>query len=549
MSIPNQIRLCYNYCLEYKVELIVLKQADLIAPNDYNIVMEIERYIKDPKKVALIFTDETKERQEITYLELMNNANKIGNIMLNAGLKKGDKVLIMMPRLIESYEVYLAALKTGIIIIPSSEMLTTADLQFRVTHGEVDGVISYYPFVDEYKDIEEYDQLIKFVIGESEEGWHFIDDLKQTASSELNYTHPSKDDIAFLPYTSGTTGSPKAVVHTHEWGYAHLRTVSKNWLDIKENDKVWATAAPGWQKWVWSPLLSTLGSGATGFVYNGRFKPRTYLNFLQKEQINVLCCTPTEYRMMARVNRLNEYDLSALRSAVSAGEPLNKEVIDIFKNNFDLLIRDGYGQTENTLLLGVMKDMQIRPGSMGKPTPGNEVDIIDEEGNPVEIGVVGDIAVKRNCPALFKAYYKDEARTQKTMRGDYYVTGDRASKDSDGYFWYQGRDDDIIISSGYTIGPFEVEEVLLKHPLVKDCAVVASPDPVRGQLVKAYVVLYEPVSEEEERALITTLQKFSKKETAPYKYPRKIEFIDELPKTISGKTRRVTLREREYQMN
>lgn len=524
-----------------------MKQEDLIAPNDYNIVMEIERHIEDPKKIALIFTDESKERQEITYSTLMKNANKIGNILLGAGLKKGDKVLIMVPRLIESYEVYLAALKTGIIIIPSSEMLTTSDLQYRVTHGEVDGIISYHPFVEAYKEIEEFEQLIKFVIGKEEAGWHYIDRLKETASEDLNYGTPSKDDIAFLPYTSGTTGSPKAVVHTHGWGYAHLRTVSENWLNIEENDRVWATAGPGWQKWVWSPLLSVLGSGATGFVYNGRFKPRTYLSFLQNEEINVLCCTPTEYRMMAKVDGLDEYNLSNLNSAVSAGEPLNREVIDIFQKNFDISVRDGYGQTENTLLLGVMKDMKVRPGSMGKPTPGNEVDIIDESGNPVEVGVTGDIAVKKNCPALFKEYYKDEKRTKAAMRGDYYVTGDRASKDIDGYFWFQGRDDDIIISSGYTIGPFEVEDVLIKHPKVKDCAVVASPDPVRGQLVKAFVVLKEPVLKEDEDALIHELQSYSKKETAPYKYPRKIEFIDELPTTISGKTRRVILREREYQ--
>lgn len=526
-----------------------MKEVDLIAPSDYNIVMEIERHIKDEEKIALIFTDETKKRQEISYRELIQNANKIGNILLDAGLKKGDKVLIMVPRLIESYEVYLAALKTGIIIIPSSEMLTTADLQFRVTHGEVDGIISYYPFVDAYKDIKEYDRLTKFVIGKEEADWHFIDELKKSASTDLNYENPSKDDIAFLPYTSGTTGSPKAVIHTHEWGYAHLRTVSKNWLNIEDNDRVWATAAPGWQKWVWSPLLSVLGSGATGFVYNGRFKPRTYLKFLQDEKINVLCCTPTEYRMMAKVDDLEKYNLSELKSAVSAGEPLNREVIDIFQIKFDLSVRDGYGQTENTLLLGVMKNMKVRPGSMGKPTPGNEVDIIDDLGNPLGVGEVGDIAVKRNCPALFKAYYKDEERTEATMRGDYYVTGDRASKDIDGYFWFQGRDDDIIISSGYTIGPFEVEDVLVKHPKVKDCAVVASPDPVRGQVVKAFVVLKEPVAKESEHALIQELQSFSKKETAPYKYPRKIEFIDELPTTISGKTRRVILREREYQAN
>ena len=526
-----------------------MKNKNLIAPKDYNIVMEMERYINDPEKIALIYTDESIEKQEITYKRLIENTNKIGNILLNSGLKKGDKVLVMVPRLIESYEVYLAALKTGIIIIPSSEMLTTEDLQFRVTHGEVNGVISYYKYVDAYSEIEEYETLTKFIIGEPAEGWHFIDELKETASIDLDFDQPSKDDIAFLPYTSGTTGNPKAVVHTHGWGYAHLRTVAENWLNIKENDKVWATASPGWQKWVWSPFLSVLGSGATGFVYNGRFKPEQYLEFLQNEKIDVLCCTPTEYRMMAKVNDLSIYDLSYVRSAVSAGEPLNREVIDIFRNNFDLTVRDGYGQTENTLLLGVMKDIEVRPGSMGKPTPGNEVDIIDDDGNPVETGVVGDIAVKRDCPALFKQYYKDEERTEETMRGEYYVTGDRASKDIDGYFWFEGRDDDIIISSGYTIGPFEVEDVLVKHPLVKDCAVVGSPDPIRGQLVKAFIVLRELVKQEDEAALIKELQAYSKEHTAPYKYPRKIEFIEELPSTISGKTRRVELREREYKNN
>lgn len=525
--------------------MVYLKYDDLIAPKDYNIVMEIEKHAQNKNKIALKYVDESDESREITYEELMHNVNKVGNVFLQSGLKKGDKILVMVPRIIEAYEVYLAALKTGIIIIPSSEMLTTNDLQYRVTHGEVDGVVSYFPFTPAYKEIKEYDQLKRFSIGKRVDDWWYLDELKQTASDVLPLKDTSKDDIAFLPYTSGTTGNPKGVVHTHAWGFAHLRTVAKNWLGISSNDKVWATAAPGWQKWVWSPLLSALGSGATGFVYNGRFNAEKYLSLLQNEQLNVLCCTPTEYRMMAKLDNLGDYDLSHLHSAVSAGEPLNKEVIDIFKNTFSITVRDGYGQTENTLLLGVMKGMEVKPGSMGKPTPGNEVEVVDDEGRPVGPNVVGDIALKYNSPALFKQYYKDEERTKLSFRGDYYITGDRAKKDEDGYFWFEGRDDDIIVSSGYTIGPFEVEDVLTKHPAVQECAVVGSPDEIRGQIVKAFIVPRKKI--DDEQALIEELQQFCKKQTAPYKYPRQIEFIDELPKTASGKIRRVELRERELE--
>lgn len=525
-----------------------MDRNDLIAPGKYNIVMEIEKYAQEKEKTALIYMDEAGAKKEITYNQLIKNVNKIGNVFLESGLKKGDKLLVMVPRILEAYEVYLAALKTGIIIIPSSEMLTTEDIQYRVTHGEVSGVVSYYPYVDVYKGIKEYDLLKKFSIGEEVTGWHFLDGLKEGAANQLTIKNWSRDDIAFLPYTSGTTGSPKGVVHTHSWGYAHLRTVTANWLGINNGDKVWATAAPGWQKWVWSPLLSVLGSGATGFIYNGRFNAEKYLTLLEEEQINVLCCTPTEYRMIASLDQLSSYDLSNLHSAVSAGEPLNREVIDVFQRNFNITVRDGYGQTENTLLLGIMKGMEVKPGSMGKPTPGNEVEIIDNEGELVDVGEVGDIAVKLNCPALFQKYYKDEERTNLTFRNGFYVTGDRAKKDESGYFWFEGRDDDIIVSSGYTIGPFEVEDVLVKHQAVQECAVVGTPDEIRGQIVKAFVVLRDGIEEDEE-TLIKELQQYSKKHTAPYKYPRKIEFIDALPKTISGKIRRVELRELEIERN
>lgn len=247
---------------------------------------------------------------------------------------------------------------------------------------------------------------------------------------------------------------------------------------------------------------------------------------------------------MAKLDNLQDYDLSAVHSAVSAGEPLNREVIDQFEKHFNITVRDGYGQTENTLLLGFLKGMKVKAGSMGKPTPGNNVQLIDEDGNPVKVGQVGDIAIPLDTPALFKGYYKDEDRTKKTHRGNFYITGDQASLDEEGYFWFEGRNDDIIISSGYTIGPFEVEDALVKHPAVKECAVIASPDQIRGNIVKAYVVLQSNVVNQGEE-LVKELQNHVKQLTAPYKYPRKIEFIDELPKTSSGKIRRVELRQRE----
>lgn len=521
-----------------------MKREELIAPEKYNIVMEVERYATDPLKKALIWRDEHGTRREVTYKELMEEVNQIGNAFLSAGLKRGDKILIMIPRLIEAYEVYLAALKTGIIIVPTSEMLKTHDLQYRISHGEVNGIVSYYPFVGQYEGIKQYDDLIKFSVGKPVDGWLFLDEEREKSSNDLAMADTLRDDIAFLPYTSGTTGNPKGVVHTHGWGFAHLKTAPENWLGISEKDKVWATAGPGWQKWVWSPFLSVLGSGATGFVYNGKFNPDTYLQLLQDEEINVLCCTPTEYRLMAKADDLEKYQFPVLHSAVSAGEPLNVEVIDTFRKYFDLTVRDGYGQTENTLLLGITKDMEVKPGSMGKPTPGNDVEIIDENGEPVGVNEIGDIALKRTSPALFSEYYKDPEKTAMTQRGDYYVTGDQASKDEDGYFWFEGRSDDIIISSGYTIGPFEVEDALIKHPSVQECAVVASPDEVRGSIVKAYVVLKSKVDRDEEE-LIKELQDHVKEHTAPYKYPRAIEFLEDLPKTTSGKVRRIELRNKD----
>jgi len=322
---------------------------------------------------------------------------------------------------------------------------------------------------------------------------------------------------------------------------------STHWLDVRGDDLVWATAGPGWAKWVWSPFVSVLGKGATGFVYRGRFDPERYLTLLDQHPISVLCATPTEYRLMAKVRDLDRFQLKTLRSACSAGEPLNREVIDTFRRQFQVTVRDGYGQTENTLIVGTFVGMEARPGSMGRPSPLVKAAIIDEQGNPLPVGEVGDIAIDRSMIALFKGYWNDAERTARAFRGNWYVTGDQGRMDEDGYIWFEGRADDIIISGGYTIGPFEVEDALVKHPAVAECAAVASPDPERGHVVKAFVVLkqgYEGSAE-----LVRELQEHVKQLTAPYKYPRKLEFVAELPKTTSGKIRRVELRQLENSRN
>lgn len=519
---------------------------NLIAPENYNLTSEMDKYAQDKDKIALVYESNEGYEETWTYDSLTKKANQLANGFVKQGLVKGDRILIMMPRSMETYAVYMASLKAGLIIIPSSEMLRPKDLTYRLNHAEVKAVFVHHTLTKNIDQTSPSHLQIKMTTENVGGDWHSTQGWYLSEDTSFQTVNTKRDDTAIISYTSGTTGNPKGVVHTHGWGYAHLRTASKSWLNIDEGDRVWATAGPGWQKWVWSPFISTLGSGATGFLYDGRFGPEKYLELLEKHQINVLCCTPTEYRLMAKVDDLDQYHLPGLKSAVSAGEPLNREVIDTFRKYFNIEVRDGYGQTESTLLVCTTIDIEPRPGSMGKPTPGNHVEIIREDGDAADVDEVGDVAVHVDTPALFKTYYKEHERMQKALRGRYFITGDKARKDKDGYFWFEGRGDDIIISSGYTIGPFEVEDALVKHEKVKECAVVSSPDEKRGNIVKAFVILrnHEDV---DEPGIIKELQDFVKAATAPYKYPRAIEFVNELPKTTSGKIRRVELREKELQ--
>jgi acetyl-CoA synthetase len=520
-----------------------MNQPLLIAPEHYNMAQDIDRFADDPSKLALLWENEEGDTRKVTYLQLRQESNRIANALKRIGLEKGDKVIITLPRIPEAYFIYLGALKLGLIISPGSELLREKDLLYRAEHSKAKATICLDQLTDRFDQIREHAKSLEhfIAVGKEVKGWTSYSKLIESEPEYFEIVQTKSSEIAFLNYTSGTTGNPKGVIHPHSWAFAHQAVAAKLWLDVKENDVVWATAAPGWAKWNWTPFMSTLGAGATGFVYNGKFNPEKYLTLMEKNKVSVLCCTPTEFRLMAKLDGLDRYNLPHMRSTVSAGEPLNQEVIDTFKKHFNVQVRDGYGQTENTLLVGTLMGMEPRPGSMGKPTPGNQVAIIDEEGNPVPAGKVGDIVVHRTTPALFKGYLNDPERTAAAFRGDWYLTGDQARLDEDGYFWFEGRSDDIIISSGYTIGPFEVEDALVKHPAVKECAVVAAPDEIRGSIVKAYVILKDPTAENE--GLVQELQEHVKHMTAPYKYPRAIEFINELPKTTSGKIRRVELRQ------
>lgn len=511
------------------------------APQEYNLVNEIEKHANTVENKALIIQHENGEIEEITYVELLQRSNQIANVFKKSGLQKGDVLLIMLPRSVEAYVTYIGALKAGLSIIPSSELLRAKDIDYRILHAEAKGIVAFENFIEEFDHVQHLEDVELFVVGAGNNQWVSLMEIAKNEEIQFSGVNTTRNDIAFIAYTSGTTGNPKGVIHTHAWAYAHLRTTAESWLGVNKGNVIWATSAPGWQKWIWSPFLAALGSGATAFVYKGKFDPTTYLQLLQDHKINVLCCTPTEYRLMAKSENLSSYNLSALHSAVSAGEPLNREVIETFKREFNVGVRDGYGQTENTLIVGTLVGMESRPGSMGKPTPGNQVEIINEFGEIVAPGIIGDIAVHKSSPSLFKGYLKDPERTAMQFRGDWYITGDQARKDEDGYFWFEGRGDDIIISSGYTIGPFEVEDALVKHPDVRECAVVASPDEIRGSIVKAFVVLRD-AKLKKSPTIIQELQEHVKKLTAPYKYPRQIEFLDDLPKTVSGKIRRVELR-------
>lgn len=520
---------------------------DLIAPTYYNIAWDIDRFADDESNVAIFWEDEAGNTKTLTYFELRELSNKFANVLHNIGLVKGDKIIIVLPRIPETYIAYLAALKIGLVISPGSDMLMPKDLLYRINHSEAKAVICFHTLTKRVDEIRTETKSIKYFlsVGAEVEGWQSYDNLIKSVSTEFQPIPILSSDHAFLCYTSGTTGNPKGVIHDHGYAYAHRALSSRFWTYNRPGNVVWSTVSPAWVKWVHNAFINILGNGATGFSYFGSLNGEKYLQLIEKYQVNFLCAAATEYRIIANVDKIDHFNIPSLKNALSAGEPLNNFVIELFKKQFNIQVGDAYGQTENTSLISSLNDTTFKPGSLGTAPLGNLVRVIDKNGHVLPFDEVGIIAVHRSVPGLFKEYHKDPEQTKAAFCGEWYMTGDRARMDKDGYFWFEGRSDDIIISSGYTIGPSEVEEALLSHEMVKECAVVASPDQIRGAVVKAFVVLNSTISPSD--ALIKKLQEHVKANTAPYKYPREIEFMSELPKTITGKIQRAKLRQYEAQ--
>lgn len=520
------------------------------VPEYFNFAFDvIDNWAKDPNKLAMLWVDEDGQKKTFTYQYFQRRSNQVANALESLGLKKGDRVLLLMSRLPAWWELVLGMIKLGVVFLPATTQLTSKDIAYRVEVSQACAVITDSENATKFDAIREKLPNINIflVVGESQENWYCYNDLIEKTSTEFNAKEKThKDDPLLLYFTSGTTGYPKMVLHTHSSYPIGHQITGRYWLDLQENDLHWNLSDTGWAKAAWSSLFGPWNTGSTLFVHNGKgkFAPELTLELLSEHKITSFCAPPTAYRMLVGLD-LQNYNLENLRSCVSAGEPLNPEIIDIWEEKTKMLIREGYGQTETCLLVGTFPEMIVKKGSMGKSAPGFIVDIIDEQGSIANHHQEGDIGVRISPTrpvGIFQEYWQDTQATKNSIRGDWYITGDRGFRDQDGYLWFIGRADDVIISAGYRIGPFEVESALIEHPQVLEAAVVGKADNARGQIVKAYVILKPGV--EKTLELVTTLQEFVKQTTAPYKYPREIEFVDELPKTISGKIRRIELRER-----
>ncbi len=496
-----------------------------MAPARFNFARDVvER--QDPERLALRFADSAGGVRDLTFGEVSEHAARWAGLLRGRGIEPGDRVLVLVGKTPQWHAVMLAALKAGAVTIPCSEMLRAKDLDFRARHSGAKLLVADPGCRHEVEAMGEHLDIVYL-------------DQASLGEPDPATADTAAGDPAFILYTSGTTKDPKGVVHTHRFTWAK-RAQAERWLDAKPGDLVWCTAGTGWAKSIWNVLLGPWSCGSGVVLHEGGFEPEERFRLIEELDANILCQAPTEYRLMAKLDGIERHDVSRVRHMVSAGEPLNPEVIRTFEGAFGRTIHDGYGQTENTLLVGNFPGAEIRPGSMGLPAPGYDVAVIDFEGREAPAGEEGDIALRGDAPALFAGYWHAPEETAAVYRGEWYVTGDRALRDEDGYFWFTGRADDVILSAAYRIGPFEVESALLEHAAVAESAVVGKPDPDRGQIVKAFVVLRP--GHEGTDALVSELKDHCKRVTAPYKYPREIEFLAELPKTRSGKIRRVELR-------
>ncbi|HNP21445.1 MAG TPA: AMP-binding protein [Panacibacter sp.] len=528
-----------------------LYETEIKRPKKFNWAKEIFEHINakdDPDATALLWTD-AEQTKQFSFREVSLLCNRFLNLLRRKGLRQNHVLYSQIPLLPENWLTVMTSVKGGFRLIPAATILSVHDIVYRFGKLMPDAVIAD---ADNAAKIDEAEVLVgksvttKIIVNGSAQGWTSFDEIV-LESDEAEAADTNAGDPLFLFFTSGTTGMPKIVTHTHlSYPLGHLTTAS--WIGLRKGDVHYNISQPGWAKFAWSSFFAPWSVGATVFAFyqKGRFNAAEQLALIQQHKVTTFCSPPTALRMLI-LEDLKSYKFN-LRECVAAGEPLNPEIIEAWRKGTGLTIRDGYGQTESTLLVANLPGHKIKPGSMGKPTFLYDIVIADDNGDEMPVDEEGNITVRTagtKPNGIFTEYFGDRAKKNDVFKHDLYYTGDKAYKDADGYIWFVGRDDDVIKTSDYRVGPFEVESILLEHESVVESAVVASPHEVRGFVVKAFIVLsnaYEPGA-----AIAEEIFAFAKKNLASYKTPRIIEFVKELPKTISGKIRRIELRAIEAQ--
>lgn len=525
-----------------------LTKFELNCKENYNFSYDVIDAIaeKEPDRVAMQWLSPTGEYHAFTFRDFSEKSNQVANMMLAHGVKKGDMVMAVLKRHYQFWFLSYGLMKIGAIIIPATNQLTVKDYVYRFDSASVKYIVATSDgetpeHVEQAQ--ETYTGLAeKFIVKKDRAGWTNFDTELEKFPKTLERVPTRVEEPMVLYFSSGTTGYPKMVMHDYYYTAGHILT-AKYWHNIQDGTLHLTVSETGWAKSAWGKLFAQLTCGGKFFVYDfDRFHAEELLKILQDYKINSFCAPPTIYRFFIKAG-IENYDLSNLKYVTIAGEALNPEVFNKFYEYTGLKLMEGFGQTEMVLAVANLVGMEPKPGSMGKPVPLYDMDIVDENGNSVPVGEVGEICIRthgQKHKSLFLKYYRNEKATNAAWHDNLYHTGDTAWKDEDGYYWYVGRTDDLIKASGYRIGPFEIESVLMEHPSVLECAVTGAKDPIRGQVVKATIVLakgYQPSD-----ALVKELQDYVKHATAPYKYPRIVEFVEELPKTISGKIRRVEIR-------
>ena len=544
------------------------KNLKFIIPENFNFAYDVmDAWAEEaPEKLAILWTNDQGEEIRTTFGELKEQTDQAASYLMSLGIGKNDPVMLILKRRYEWWVVMLALHKIGAVVIPATHMLTKKDIIYRNTRASVKAIICVDdPYVCEQIGlaVDGSPTLKNVIVVSDHQPMAAANSSLFTLHSSLchdwqtewkqapKFVKPafvnSNDDTMLMYFTSGTSGEPKMVAHDYLYAMGHLST-GVFWHNLHEGSLHLTVADTGWGKAVWGKFYGQWFAGATVFVFDHeKFNADTLLRQIEKYKVTSFCAPPTIYRFMIRED-LSKYDLSSLEYCCTAGEALNPAVFDKFYVKTGIKMMEGFGQTETTMTLGTFPWMEPKPGSMGIPNAQYDIDLIRADGTPCEDGEKGEIVVRvgdRKPIGLFKEYYRDPELTREAWHDGLYHTGDMAWRDEDGYYWFEGRIDDVIKSSGYRIGPFEVESALMTHPAVVECAITGVPDDIRGMVVKATVVLGKEWKDKAGEDLIKELQQHVKKVTAPYKYPRIIEFVDELPKTISGKIRRVEIRKKD----